>query len=305
MLSRLLCYSALAVMLAAPSLAQTTPPISELEKSGLTPPTLLSQGYSVHEGDVLVTQLINQKVFSSVADDAEEIGTITNMVVTSGIGVSAVVISVGGFLGLGQKDVAVDFAQLDWAERPDASRRWVLGTTAEDLKAAPAFIWADSVAATGQPAMTPEEEAAQLVDGDPNAAPVDPALTTDQPNAAAPAPMLHRANLVDVDETSLSADELRGIAVYGVNDEMVGTISELVKLTDGSVDAVVVDVGGFLGLGVKQVAVAFDNLSFSTDTAGARYLFLNADLEQLMEMPAYNAATYQTQRNVQRVVILP
>src|SRR5215217_4911714 len=125
MLRPLITASALALLLAAPVLAQESVPVApattELEQSGLTPPTVLSKGYATGGTDVLVTKLLGETVYSSNADDAAEIGTINNLVITSGQGISAVVIGVGGFLGVGSKDVAVDFVQLEWAERPDTS----------------------------------------------------------------------------------------------------------------------------------------------------------------------------------------
>ncbi|HEY8578142.1 MAG TPA: PRC-barrel domain-containing protein [Devosia sp.] len=277
---------------------------SELEQSGLTPPTVLTEGYATSGEDVLVTQLLGQTVFSSTGDDAEEIGTINDMVVTSGQGISVVVIGVGGFLGVGEKDVAVDFAQLEWAAREDGSRRWVLETTAEALTQAPAFIWGDSEEVTGEPALTPEQEEEQMVEGDPNAAPVDPALTTDQPERPPIATPMDRSGFTEFDETGLTAEDLRGIGVYGINDEQIGTIGDIVTNPDGSFDAVIVDVGGFLGLGAKPVAVAFDNLSFSSDTFGNRYLFINASREQLENQQAYDPATYATDRAAQRMVLM-
>lgn len=300
--------SALVLLLATPGLAQdtgTTSPSTELERSGITRPTLLSRGYASSGADILVTQLLGEKVYASIEDDAEEIGTINNMVVTSGLGITAVVIGVGGFLGVGSKDVAVDFAELLWAEREDGSRRWILDTTAEELSAAPAFIWSDSEETTGEPALTTEEEEEQLVDGDPNAAPVDPSLTTDQPERTAIATPVDRSGFSEFDETGLTAEELRGIGVYGINDEQIGTIGDIITNPDGSFDAVIVDVGGFLGLGAKPVAVGFDNLAFSADTFGNRYLFLNTSREQLEAQAAYDPATYQAERESQRMVISP
>lgn len=307
MLRPLFAVPALALVLASPAYAQATaaPAPTELEQSGLTPPTVLSEGYATRGEDVLVTHLVGETVFSSADDDAEEIGTITDMVVTSGIGISAVVVSVGGFLGVGEKDVAVDFAQLEWTSLEDGSRRWVLATTAEALLAAPAFIWADSEEVTGEPALTTEQEEEQLVDGDPNAAPVDPALTTDQAERAPISTPLNRDNFSAFDETGLSAEDLRGIGVYGINDEQIGTIGDIVTNPDGSFDAVIVDVGGFLGLGAKPVAVGFDDLAFSADTFGNRYLFLNTSREQLETQATYDPATYADQRDSQRMVIAP
>lgn len=307
MLRPIFTASAIALLLATPALGQAASPAapSELEQSGLKPPTVLSEGYATHGEDVLVTQLLNQKVYSSIEDDAQEIGTITDMVVTSGLGITAVVVSVGGFLGVGEKQVAVDFAQLEWSERADGSRRWVLATTVEDLTAAPAFIWADSEEATGDPALTKQQEEQQLVDGDPNAAPIDPSLTTDQSERPVITTGLDRTGFSDFDETGISAEDLRGIGVYGIDDQLIGSIGDLITNPDGSFDALIIDVGGFLGLGAKPVAVGYDNLSFSVDTAGNRYLFLNTTREQLETQPAYDPATYATQRDAQRMVITP
>ena len=254
---------------------------------------------------MLVTRLLGETVFSSIDDTAEEIGTITDMVVTSGLGISAVVVSVGGFLGVGEKDVAVDFAQLEWAQRDDGSRRWVLATTADALAAAPPFAWTDSEALTGETALTPEEEEDQLVEGDPNATDVDPALTTDQAERPTISTPVDRTGFSEFDETGLSAEDLRGIGVYGINDELIGTIGDVVANPDGTFDAIIVDVGGFLGLGAKPVAVGYDNLVFSADTFGNRYLFLNTTREQLENQPTYDPATYADQQESQRMEISP
>ncbi|MDB5473020.1 MAG: PRC-barrel domain containing protein [Devosia sp.] len=278
---------------------------SQLEQSGLTAPTVPSQGVATGEADVLATQLLGQTIFTSIDDAAEEIGTVANLVITSGLGISAVVISVGGFLGVGSKDVAIDFRQLQWAQREDGSRRWVLDATAETLAAAPAFIWGESEQATGEPALTPAQEEQQLVEGDPNAVPVNPDLTTDQPESQGGAPPLDRSGFAPLDESGLSAGELAGIGVYGINDELIGTIGDVLINQDGSFDAVIVDVGGFLGLGAKPVAVGFDNLAFAADTFGSRYLFLNASREQLEAQPEYNGETYAAERDIQRMVIAP
>lgn len=305
MLRPLIIAAPLALLLAAPALAQASAAPTQLEQSGLTPPTILSKGYATGGEDTLVTTLLGQTVYASITDDAEKIGTISDMVVTSGLGITAVVIGVGGFLGVGEKNVAVDFAQLEWAKRDDGSRRWILATTADALAEAPAFIWGDSEEATGQPALTPEQEERQLVDGDPNAVNIDPTLTTDQPERQHISTPVDRTGFSPFDEGGLTADELRGIAVYGLNDEQIGTIGDIVTNADGSFDAVIVDVGGFLGLGAKPVAVGFENLSFSADTFGNRYLFLNRSREQLEAQTQYDPATYANERDMQRMVITP
>jgi hypothetical protein len=96
---------------------------------------------------------------------------------------------------------------------------------------------------------------------------------------------------------------MKGIAVYGVNDEQIGTIGDFVLNAEGKVDAVIVDVGGFLGLGRKPVAVGFDNLNFSADDNNNRYLFINATKDQLEAQPEFNRDTYTAERNTQRMMV--
>ena len=308
MLRHLMMTTACGLMLVPAALAQQAPAQpapSQLEQIGLTPPTVLSQGYATGGQDALVTQWLGEAVFSSITDDADEIGTITDLVVTSGVGVSAVVVSVGGFLGVGQKDVAVDFAQLEWATREDGSRRWILNTSAQALQDAPAFIWADSEEVTGEPALTPEEEEEQLVDGNPNLTAIDPALTTDQPGLQGATTPIDRTGFSVLDTAGLTTDEMLGIGVYGIDDQQIGSIGEVLTNADGSIDAIIVDVGGFLGIGAKPVAVAYENLAFSSDTNDNRYLFINTTREQLENQPAYDAATYAQDSASQRLVITP
>ncbi|MEO5807577.1 PRC-barrel domain-containing protein [Devosia sp.] len=293
-LATLLCVSAFAQDVIAP--AEQT----ELEKAGLVPPVVLSQGYEAHVDDRIATRIIGQKVYSSAATDAEVIGTVGDLVIAPDRTISAAVIDVGGFLGVGQKSVAVDFAQLQWVKDAEGKPRFVMTTTADALKAAPAFIWADSEEETGA-AMTPAQEAAQLAPGDPNATATDPNQTTDQPSATAP---LDRSKLTSLDTAGVSATELPGIAVYGV-DEQIGSVNSVLTNKDGTIDALVVDVGGFLGLGAKPVAVGYENLKFSTDVNDTRYFFINATREQLEAQPPYDPATYESDRANQRLVIAP
>ena len=306
---RLIALSTLPFLLISTPFAQDVAPAAaagtELARTGIVAPTVLSRGYAATSADTLVTKLLNKTVYTSSADDAGEIGTIVDMVVTPGIGISAVVIGVGGFLGIGTKDVAVDFADLQWLEASDGTFRWVLATTAEALTAAPAFIWADSVETTGEPALSPAEEEEQLVDGNPNATAIDPALTTDQPEREDEATPLDRSGLSDFDTAGLTSEEMLGIGVYGIDDQQIGTIGQVLTNDDDSIDAIIIDVGGFLGLGAKPVAVGYENLTFSSDTSDNRYLFINATREQLESQPAYDETTYAQDRASQRMIFTP
>src|SRR4051794_18333698 len=56
------------------------------------------------------------------------------------------------------------------------------------------------------------------------------------------------------------ASKLEGLNVYNSNDEKIGDISELIVDSSGNIQAVVVGVGGFLGLGKRDVAIPFDQI---------------------------------------------
>jgi sporulation protein YlmC with PRC-barrel domain len=53
-----------------------------------------------------------------------------------------------------------------------------------------------------------------------------------------------------------------GLSVYNENNESVGSINDLLTDKTGSIKAVVVGVGGFLGVGEHLVAVSFDKIKF-------------------------------------------
>ena len=55
----------------------------------------------------------------------------------------------------------------------------------------------------------------------------------------------------------------------------------------------IVGVGGFLGLGEKDVALSFDQLSFATDNDGDLTVTMNATKESLQSAPAYEKAARQ------------
>lgn len=142
-----------------------------VEETDVHEPWDLSAGYVAADTDNLGSRLIGQPVYSSAGDDAEEIGSISDLVFSADGQITAVIIGVGGFLGIGEKAVAVDFQSLEFTLAADNTERWVLPTTADALTAAPDFVW--------------EEDEPADVTTDP-AAPADPMAPAADP-AAAPA----------------------------------------------------------------------------------------------------------------------
>jgi sporulation protein YlmC with PRC-barrel domain len=95
------------------------------------------------------------------------------------------------------------------------------------------------------------------------------------------------------------ASKLIGASVYGPDDKSIGGINDVIVTGDGSIKAVVVGVGGFLGVGEKDVAVPFESLSVSrkADSNAIDKITVSFSTEELKNAPDfafYKAPTSQT-----------
>ncbi|MER8981630.1 PRC-barrel domain-containing protein [Mesorhizobium sp. M0870] len=261
----------------------------------------------------LATNIIGEDVYNGTGDDAQNIGDVNDIVLTREGKAESLVIGVGGFLGLGAKNVTYDFSKAQWAEK-DGDRWLVAQTTKEELQAQPdfdrkAYDPAPATTASNEPAAT----APAAVPSDttaPAVAPADktaeaPAATT--PDASAPdqtqTAAIDKSTLTEMPVGEIRADDLKGTTVYGANDARVGEIGDVVLAPDKKADAVIVDVGGFLGIGEKEVAVGMDNLKFMTDKDGNKYLYTTFTKEQLEAQTAYDKGSYAEQRDQQRMIV--
>jgi sporulation protein YlmC with PRC-barrel domain len=61
------------------------------------------------------------------------------------------------------------------------------------------------------------------------------------------------------------ASKMVGLSVYNDKNESIGSINDMLTDKDGKIKAVVIGVGGFLGVGEHLVAVAFDKVKFVDD----------------------------------------
>lgn len=90
---------------------------------------------------------------------------------------------------------------------------------------------------------------------------------------------------VRLDTTDLTASILKGATIYGPGDEKVGSVSHLHGA--GPSAQVVIDVGGFLGIGAKPVAVPLNELDFMRDEDGDVHAVTNWTKDRLKEMPEH------------------
>jgi sporulation protein YlmC with PRC-barrel domain len=76
-------------------------------------------------------------------DKSEKIGDINDLILASDGKVGSAVLGVGGFLGMGEKLVAVPFSELKFSSDENGNARVTLSTTKEALQSAPDFKYAD------------------------------------------------------------------------------------------------------------------------------------------------------------------
>ncbi|MBP0615688.1 PRC-barrel domain-containing protein [Jiella mangrovi] len=344
--------------------------------SGEYPATVGSDQY-------LTENLIGADVYSGPGEDANEIGGINDLVLASSGTVDAAVVGVGGFLGIGEKEVAVPFDQLQMARNDSDEPRITAALDKESLEQAPSFeadktsdnmasnesaqpadqqsndqmaattTGAATGAAAGSAAANAGDNAQQAADnaatqteqtaenagqamdnagdnaeqaadnaaaqteqtadnagqamdsaGDQTQQAAQNATTDTSGDATVTASTGgdQRQGMTKVqDDAQLTADDLMGTTVYGPNDQSVGEIGDIAMSADGKVDAVIVDVGGFLGIGEKPVAVGMDNLNFMRDKNGSLYLYTQFTEDQLNNAPEYNKDTYAENRDQMRL----
>jgi sporulation protein YlmC with PRC-barrel domain len=74
--------------------------------------------------------------------------------------------------------------------------------------------------------------------------------------------------------------------VYDPSEKKIGEISDVLVDNDGKIDGFIVAVGGFLGLGEKDVAVPFSAVQ-AIQRNGSWWLTMNATADQLKSAPGF------------------
>lgn len=190
MMKHTLTAAALAVAMATPAFAQTaTPDAPAMNKQ---PTTQMAPGSassttgamsdqtfvsSQQSTDWLGSKLIGASVYGP---DNASIGEVNDVVIASDGKINAVVVGVGGFLGVGEKNVALAFDQLNVTRKPDSAAidKITVSFTKDQLKSAPTFAYyaPKGSTTTGSGAATPAR---------PATAPMAPGGATTTPSAPA------------------------------------------------------------------------------------------------------------------------
>lgn len=305
----------------------------------LSTPLAAQQGIFVQsqaEGDMFGTNLIGQRLYVSEAEmetggvvtpemlgEWDDVGEIGDVLVSQDGQIKAVLLDIGGFLGIGERTVAVDMAQLRFLrDENDPNDVFVaISGTQESLETAPEFerldMVAEPVAAQGAagtavvpvttetvPETTATENNAEMTEGETvevqtieveeeaevemetETTAMAPVMVDDSMRMTRPEVM--RDGYAMVERQDLTTEMLTGARVYGIGDEDIGEVSELIMGTDGQIAQAVVDVGGFLGMGENPVAIDFDEMQILRDDDGNDLrVYIDASEEALEQRPIY------------------
>ena len=126
----------------------------------------------------------------------------------------------------------------------------------------------------------------------PSAAP--PAGGTTPPAATTTTPSTGAATggqtfVTSQQSTDWRGSKLIGASVYGPDNASIGEINDVVIAPNGKINAVVVGVGGFLGVGQKDVALPFEGISVTRkpDSAAIDKITVSYTKDQLKEAPTF------------------
>lgn len=96
---------------------------------------------------------------------------------------------------------------------------------------------------------------------------------------------MDHSNHIRLATTELTPAVLEGATVYGADDHKVGKVDHVHGAGDGS--KAIIDVGGFLGIGAKPVAVSLSDLDFMRDENGDVHAVTSWTKDQLKDMPEH------------------
>jgi len=119
-------------------------------------------------------------------------------------------------------------------------------------------------------------------------APAASSTTAVKTDAAAPAVKTEAKFVNSQRQDQFLASKFKGTDVIGADDKKIGDVSDILFDKDGKIDAFVVSVGGFLGIGAKDVALAPNAFQFmpgdpNSATDKSPKLKISMDKEQLKQ----------------------
>lgn len=272
---RLLASTSLTMLalVATPVMAQVTTPAAPTQQA----PLQVAPTPNQRPSETDMSRLIGRTVRNAAE---ENVGEITSVMVGRDGTVTSVIVGVGGFLGIGQREVAIRWQDIQVRDNGAIVHTSV---TRAQLAALPEYQYAPNQrrgTVIGGTATTTAPTTAQAPA--PVAVQVAPPVGTSAAAPAAPSPT-QRASETDT-------ARLIGRTVRNSAEESIGEVTSVVIGRDGSVASVIVGVGGFLGMGQREVAIRWQDIQVRDNGA---IVHTNVTRAQLAALPEYRYAPNQ------------
>ncbi len=308
-MKRFMLTTALVAFAATPVVAQTSNEAPAVETESHELSAQVGAGtYLEMTGDTTIygSEFIGKNVYvtegashtatvEGVPSDWENVATVDDVLMTRDGEIRGILVDVGGFLGIGARTVALDMDALDIVYDSDSDDFYVVfASSREELEAAPEYDRAaDLEARPGTWNMASDTDAQPESDvlaqdqapmTDPVTDPVAEPQAADAADDLA-APVNDR---IAAERGEISVDDLKSADVFDATDERIAGVSDVLVTQDGDVSAIVVDVGGFLGIGAKSVAIDYAEVDvFHGEDASDLRVHLPMTRDQLEDMPEY------------------
>lgn len=253
--------------------------------------------------EIHASDFIGMRVYSSEAaleaeeyaglqDGWEDIGEINDVVLSRDGAVEAVLVDIGGFLGIGERQVAVDMNALRFVsdsgtgEDPD-DFFIVMNASRADFEGAPEYSWQNQASLQGEATME-ETEADVTAEADAMADDPNEVVAGTTGADTMPRERIEREGYLAAEAEFLTTEKLTGAPVYDANDEWIGEVGELLVSADGKLTDAVIDVGGFLGIGEKPVALEIDKVDILRQDGGDEVrVYVPMSKDELEAMPEF------------------
>lgn len=260
--------------------------------------TTTPQATAPNPSSMQVDRLVGKAVRNPEGD---KIGDIEAVYVTPNGQIDTVIVGVGGFLGMGERDVAVKWSDLKVTDNGD---KITAAMTKDSLKALPEYTYkdksyrgkvfsdaglynangtrrADSTTTTAPSPASPRDSMTRT----------DTPRTTDRP-AVTGTTTTDRAAVRTTTKNftktgEMSADAIIGASVKNSANETIGEIKDIHVGKDGAIKGAVVGVGGFLGVGERDVLMPWNQLQIAREGDDDLVVKTNATKDSLKAMPEY------------------
>jgi sporulation protein YlmC with PRC-barrel domain len=226
-------------------------------------------------GAVDAQELIGRNIQNAAG---ETVGEIKNVVIDQDGKVRYVVAGVGGFLGMGEKHVALSWDELTIAENGETVTAAV---TKEQLQALP------------EHSFPPDVKSGTVYSYDEDVK-VNPYIAErDVPSTEPMTPGEQTTALETVSVAGIAASKLVGADVSNPQGESIGEVNEVILDDGGQAEGLLIDVGGFLGVGERRVLVAWSDVTIHREDNGSLTVATALDKARLETLPEYRIPAVQ------------